>query len=77
MADEIVEVQGQGESVWASCVAEMPLQLVEDGGKEVFRATVEGKIMANGVDITNDDAAIANCFIKWLKLVYGFEIQRG
>ena len=46
----------------------LPLVFTLQDGVEVFRVTSVGEIVSNGVDITDDDAAIADCFRRWVRL---------
>jgi len=39
--------------------------------------TKEGRILRDGVDITDNDSAVAACFIEWLKKVHNIEVKRG
>lgn len=50
------------------------LSLIESG-TEVFRVTPSGEIEANGKNITDDDAAVADCLRAWVKCQAGIDIR--
>ena len=53
---------------------DFPLVQCDDDG-EIFCITPESRIYADGVDITQDDAAIAKCFKRWVKIWGNIEVQ--
>lgn len=56
--------------------AEGPKMLVlRDHADEVFRVTPEGRVMMGDADVTYDDAALAECFRKFVRSV-GIDIPK-
>ena len=53
----------------AKSLNEYDFPLVQcDSEGEIFCITPESRIYADGVDITQDDTAIAKCFKRWVKI---------
>lgn len=38
--------------------------------------TFDGRVMKDGIDVTNNDEALATCFIELLKIFHGVEVKR-
>jgi hypothetical protein len=50
-----------------------PLSL--QNGKQCFRITPDGEIEKDGVQITDDDSAVADLLRQWLLHAYGLKIR--
>ena len=46
-------------------------------GKPICVVTKEGRVTKDDIDITDNDEAMANCFIELLKKHHGIEVKRG
>lgn len=42
----------------------------------LFKVNAEGRIIRDGVDITDNDAALAACLIEFLKIFHEVQIKR-
>ena len=51
-----------------------PLQL-SSHGCEVFRVTKDGEVEQCGQQITDDDAAVADCLREWVKVYAGIDVR--
>jgi hypothetical protein len=45
-------------------------------GREVFRVNPARRIERNGVDITDDDHALAECLVEFLQVAHGVTVSR-
>jgi len=45
--------------------------------KEICRVDKDGRVFRDGIDITDNDGALAQCFIEQLKLIHNIEVKRG
>lgn len=50
--------------------------LMEKCGKVICKVTPDGQVIQDGIDITNNDSALAECFIQYLAM-QGVKVNRG
>jgi len=46
-------------------------------GSVICVVTSEGRVTKDGIDITDNDEAMAKCFVELLKTHHGIEVKRG
>lgn len=47
---------------------DFPLMQCDENGNEIFHIAIDGKIISNNKNITENNAAIADCFRRWVKV---------
>ena len=50
--------------------------LMEKCGKVICKVTPDGRVIQDDIDITNNDSALAECFIQYLEM-QGVTVNRG
>lgn len=45
-------------------------------GKEIFHVDINGNIIRNDIDITNNDKELVKCFIEFLEVCHKLNINR-
>ena len=48
------------------------MKVVREDNKEIFRITPDGRVVRDGVDITDDDAAVLQCMRDMIKVLQLF-----
>ena len=43
---------------------------------ELFKVTPQGRVIADDIDVTEDDETLAGLFVRFLKRFYGVEVKR-
>jgi len=48
---------------------------INANSEAVFQITPDGEIEKDGKNITDDDAAVAECLREWCRLAYGIKVR--
>lgn len=72
----LIDVSGiESCAVDVSTCQPIPLACI-DGNHELFRVTPAGRVERDGVDITDDDAAMAQVLCELMRVAHGVEVKR-
>jgi len=60
-----------------SMPANISLLQMQSHGEEFCRINKDGRLIRNDIDITDNDKAMAECFVDYLKKIHKVQVKRG